>query len=434
MSTAPTPASRLPEAFRAFRHPPFRLFFTGQLISLIGTWMQSVAQGWLMHRLTGSAFMLGILTFAQFAPALPLALWAGVIADRSDRRHMLLWTQILFFVQATVLATVVSAGVVQPWMVIVLACVYGVINTFDLPARQSFIIDMTGREDLTNGIALNSAVFNAARILGPAAAGILVATAGEAGCFWVNALSYIAVIASLVAMRGRFAPLRVVHGPNTRAAGTMREGLTYAFATRSIRQLLILLAVCAGLGFQFSVLLPVYARDIMHSGADAYGMLFSAFGVGSLIAAFRMAVTRERWTLRRNLLLGLMLGGIGLTGFAWARWFPAMVAFAAIAGFGLILYVSSTNTLIQLTVDDRYRGRVMSLYTLFFIGPSPLGALLAGGLAQKWGAPIATTFCALVLFGGALWVSVRLREIAAREAAAKLAAENEPVPEPDPTT
>jgi predicted MFS family arabinose efflux permease len=293
---------------------------------------------------------------------------------------------------------------------------------------------MTGREDLTNGIALNSAVFNAARILGPAAAGVLVATVGEAGCFWINAISYLAVIASLIAMTGRFAPIGVVHGPGQRTAGTMREGLAYAFATRSIRQLLILLAVCAGIGFQFSVLLPVYARDLMHAGADAYGWMFSAFGLGSLIAAFRMALTRERWTLRRNLLLGLALGGIGLTGFAWARWFPAMLLFAAIAGFGLILYVSSTNTLIQLTVEDRYRGRVMSLYTLFFIGPSPLGALIAGGVAQRWGAPIATTLCALVLFGGALWVSVRLREIAAREAAAKLAAENEPVPEPETTT
>ena len=433
MSTAPTPPTRLPDAFRAFRHPPFRLFFSGQLISLIGTWMQSVAQGWLMHRLTESAFMLGVLTFAQFAPTLPLALWAGVIADRSDRRRMLIWTQALFFVQAGVLATVVSAGIVQPWMVIALACIYGVVNTFDLPARQSFIIDMTGREDLPNGIALNSAAFNAARILGPAAAGVLVATVGEAGCFWVNAVSYVAVIASLIAMTGQRRPLRLVHPPDATAAGTMREGLAYAWRTTSIRQLLILLAVCAGLGFQFSVLLPVYARDILHAGADVYGWMFSAFGLGSLIAALRMAVTRERWTLRRNLLLGLVLGGVGLAGFAWARWFPGMLLFAAIAGFGLILYVSSTNTLIQLTVEDRFRGRVMSLYTLFFIGPSPLGSLLSGGIAEKLGAPVATSFCALVLFGGALWVSVRLREIAAREAAAKLAAEREPVPEPEST-
>ncbi len=431
MPIAAARPSRIPDGLRALRHPGFRLFFTGQLISLIGTWMQSVAQGWLMHRLTGSALMLGVLSFAQFAPVLPLALWAGVIADRSDRRRMLLWTQSLLLVQAVVLAVVVSLGIVRPWMVVLLACVYGMVNTFDLPARQAFVIDMTGREDLPNGIALNSAAFNAARILGPAVAGLLVATVGEAGCFWWNALSFVAVLSSLVIMRGPHDRTRppaaalVAHAP---AAGSMREGLAYAWSTTSIRQLLVLLAVCAGLGFQFNVLLPVYAREVLHAGAQTYGWLFSAFGAGSLVAAVRMAVTRERWTLRRNLQLGLTLGGLGLAGFAWSSWFPAMALFAAVAGFGLILYVSSTNTLIQLTVEDRYRGRVMSLYTLFFVGTSPFGSLFAGAVAERWGAPVATTICALVLFGGALWVSGRLREIAAREAAAA-----EPVPEPEAT-
>ena len=425
MSTAPARVSRIPEAFRALRHPAFRLFFIGQFISLIGTWMQSVAQGWLMHRLTESAFMLGVLSFVQFAPAVPLALWAGVIADRSDRRRMLLWTQGFQLTQAVALAVIVSLGIVQPWMVIALACVYGIVNTFDLPARQSFIIDMTGRADLPNGIALNSAAFNAARIVGPAAAGVLVATVGEAGCFWWNALSFVAVIASLVAIRG--APRA---SADTRAAGTMREGLAYAWSTTSIRNLLILLGVCAGLGFQFNVLLPVYAREVMNAGADTYGLMFSAFGLGSLVAALRMTLARERWTLRWNLLIGLLLGAAGLVGFAWWRWFPGMLACAAIAGFGLILYVSSTNTLIQLTVEDRYRGRVMSLYTLFFIGTSPFGSLLAGSVAERWGAPVATTVCAVALFGGATWVIVRLREIAAREAAA---AERPPVPEPEAT-
>ena len=436
MSTAPAPPSRIPEAFRAFRHPAFRLFFAGQLVSLIGTWMQSVAQGWLMHRLTGSALMLGVLSFAQFAPVLPLALWAGVIADRSDRRRMLLWTQSLLLAQALAMAVVVSTGVVTPWMVVALACVYGMVNTFDLPARQSFVIDMTGREDLPNGIALNSAAFNAARILGPAAAGVLVATVGEAGCFWWNALSFVAVIASLIAMRGAWGPVARPASAHTPAVGSsrMREGLAYAWSTSSIRQLLLLLAVCAGLGFQFNVLLPVYARDVLHAGARTYGWLFSAFGAGSLVAALRMAVARERWTLRRNLLIGLALGAVGLTGFAWSRWFPAMAVFAALAGFGLILYVSSTNTLIQLTVEDRFRGRVMSLYTLFFVGTSPFGALFAGAMAQRFGAPVATSACALVLFGGAVWVSGRLREIAAREAAEREAASAEPVPEPEATT
>ena len=435
--TVPKPS--LAEAFRALRHRDFRLFFTGQLISLIGTWMQAVAQGWLMHRLTSSALMLGLLSFAQFAPVLPLALWAGVIADRSDRRTMLLWTQALLLAQAVALASVVSTGVVKPWMVLALAVVYGMVNTFDLPARQSFVIEMTGKEDLPNGIALNSAAFNAARILGPAVAGALVATLGEAWCFWLNALSFVAVIVSLAMMRGRreatataasaVVTQRAVAPPA--GASTMREGLAYAWSTPTIRQLLVLLAVCAGVGFQYNVLLPVYARDVLHAGARTYGLLFSAFGAGSLVAALRMAVTRERWALRRNLLLGLTLGGIGLAGFAWLHWLAGMAAFAALAGFDLILYVSSTNTLIQLTVEDRYRGRVMSLYTLFFVGTSPFGALFAGAVAQRFGAPVATSVCAIVLLGGAMWVSVRLREIAAREA--REAAERASVPEPEAT-
>lgn len=453
------PTPRFADGLRALRHHDFRLYFFGQLVSLIGTWMQAVAQGWLMHRLTSSAFMLGLLSFAQFAPVLPLALYAGVIADRTERRTMLLWTQSLLLAQAVALAIVVSAGVVQPWMVIALACVYGIVNTFDLPARQTFVVDMTGKDDLPNGIALNSAAFNAARILGPAVAGVLVATMGEAGCFWLNALSFLAVLVSLLMMkrgrRVRATPAGAEPGSGTSSAAaaaaragsraldpapgtsatpargvsnTLTEGLAYAWATPSIRQLLVLLAVCAGLGFQYNVLLPVYARDVLHSGARTYGWLFSAFGVGSLVAAVRMTVTRGRWALRRHLMFGLASGGIGLAGFAWVRSLPLMLAFAALAGFGLILYVSSTNTLIQMTVEDRYRGRVMSLYTLFFVGTSPFGALIAGAIAQRFGAPVATSVCALVLLGGALWVSVRLREIAAREAA-----ERTTVAEPEPT-
>lgn len=422
-------APRLADALRALRHRDFRLYFFGQMVSLIGTWMQAVAQGWLMHRLTNSAFMLGLLSFAQFAPVLPLALFAGVLADRTERRTMLLWTQSLMLAQAVALATVVSTGVVKPWMVIALACVHGLVNTFDLPARQSFVVDMTGKDDLPNGIALNSAAFNTARILGPAVAGVLVATVGEAGCFWLNALSFGAVIAGLLLMRRDAAAVPVAErDAQPSATARLREGLAYAWSTPSIRQLLVLLAICSGLGYQYTVLLPVYAKDVLHADARVYGWLFSAFGAGSLLAAARMAVTRERWALRRHLLFGLVAAGLGLAGFAWTRSLPLMAGCAALAGFGLILYVSSTNTIIQLTVEDRYRGRVMSLYTLFFVGPAPFGALIAGGVAQRFGAPVATSLCAIVLLGGALWVSVRLREIAAREAA-----ERADVAEPEPT-
>jgi MFS family permease len=410
-------------SFRALRHRNFRLYWSGQLVSLVGTWMQSVAQGWLMHTLTSSAFMLGLLGFAQFIPVLPLALFAGVVADRVDKRRMLLVTQSLLLLQATMIATVVSAGAVKPWMVLALALFYGIANTFDLPARQSFVIEMVGREDLPNGIALNSAAFNAARIVGPAVAGLLLAGIGEAGCFWINALSFLAVIGGLAAMR---LPPRTPTAQDSKSVGsTLRDGVRYAWRTETIRNLLLLLAVCAGLGFQFNVLLPVYTRDVMHAGPGTYGLMLSSFGAGSLVAAARMTMQLDRWALRRHLLFGLALGGIGFAGFAWVRWLPGMLAMGALAGFGLILYVSSTNILIQMTTEDRYRGRIMSLYTLMFVGTAPFGSLLAGGIAQRWGAPVATSVCATILLCGALWMSRRLRQIAARENAARERAEQE---------
>jgi MFS family permease len=398
--------------FRALRHPNFRLFWLGQLVSLAGTWMQSVAQGWLLHRLTASALMLGLLSFAQFIPVLPLALWAGVVADRVDKRRLLLLTQALMLVQASLLALAVSSGVVQPWMVLGLAFVYGCVNTFDLPARQAFVIELTGREDLTNAIALNSAAFNTARIVGPSIAGLVLATLGEAACFWINAVSFLAVIVALLALRlpPREGP------PETRShRSVLVEGVAYAWSNTSLRSLLILLAICAGLGFQYNVLLPVYTRELLKAGPGVYGALLASFGVGSLLAALRMTMHLDRWALRRHLLVGLVLSGVGFAGFAWVHVLWFMMLMGALAGFGLILYISSTNVLIQMTTADEYRGRVMSIYTLMFLGTAPFGALLAGFIAEHFGAPLATSVCALVLLGGALWVSFRLRAVAVRE-------------------
>jgi len=399
--------------FRALRHRNFRLYWTGQLVSLVGTWMQSVAQGWLMHRLTSSAFMLGFLGFSQFLPVLLLSLWAGVIVDSIDKRKLLLVTQAAFLLQAVALATMVSTHVVQPWMVLVLAFVFGTINALDLPARQSFVVELAGKEDLSNAIALNSAAFNTARIVGPAIAGILLATVGEAGCFWLNAASYVAVIVSIARMSlprreaARFDPGKAVH--------TMLEGVRYARGVTSLRNLLVLLGLTAGLGFQYMILLPVYAREILHSGPGGYGLLVSAFGLGSLLSAAWMTRKLDRWALRRNLFVGLLAASVGMALFAWSRVFGLSLAMGFLAGFGLILYVATTNTMIQLTTEDRYRGRVMSLYTLMFVGTAPIGALISGTVAQRFGAPVATSLSALVLFGGALWVMRRLRVLAARE-------------------
>ena len=410
----PATGESLSSRFSALGHRNFRLFWSGQLISLVGTWMQSVAQGWLMHRLTHSPLMLGVLGFAQFLPVMFLSLWAGVIADRMDKRRLILITQSAALVQAALLATVVTLGVVQPWMVLVLAFVFGIVNSFDLPARQSFLVEMVGKEHLPNAIALNSAGFNIARVLGPAVAGVIIATAGEGACFWLNAVSYLAVIVMLLRMD---LPPYVADDGRKGTLSTLREGVNYALETRPIRNLLMLLGLIAGLGFQYMVLLPVYARDILHANEKAYGLMVSAFGLGSLCSAFLMTRQQDRPALRRNLLIGLGSAGVGMGVFAWSRSLPLTLAMGFAAGFGLILYVASTNTLLQLTTEDRFRGRIMSLYTFMFIGTAPIGALMCGGIAQRWSAPVATSLSAVVLLAGALWVSYRIRVLAAREAA-----------------
>src|SRR5438034_1728490 len=295
--------------FRALRHRNFGLFWTGQLVWLIVTWMQSVAQGVLMHRLTSSAFMLGLLGFVQFLPVLVCSLWAGVVADRVDKRRLILVTQTSALLQAVMLAAVVSGGVVRPWMVLALALFFGVFNAFDLPARQSFLVELVGKEDLSNAIALNSAAFNTARIVGPAIAGVLVATIGEAGCFWINAVSYVAVIVSI--WRMDLPPKPHIPFVPRRAVETMLEGLRYVKSVPPLRNLLTLLGVTAGLGFQYMILLPVYARDILNGGAKGYGLLVSAFGLGSLASAVIMTRKLYRWELRWKLFVGLCTGAVG---------------------------------------------------------------------------------------------------------------------------
>jgi len=403
---------RISDRFRALRHRNFRLFWSGQLVSLIGTWMQSVGQAWLMHRLTDSALMLGLLGFCQFVPISALSLWAGVVVDRMDKRRLILLTQSLALVQALALAILAAAHLVQPWMLLGLAAVFGAISAFDLPARQSFLVEMVGKEDLSNAIALNSAAFNAARVLGPAAAGVLLAVAGETTCFFANAASYLVVIAMLMRVEVERRPRRE-ESPGSR----LGEGIAYGWRTAPIRNLLLLLGVMCGLGFQYTTLLPVYARQILNAGPRAYGLMVSAFGLGSLLSAVVLTRRQDRWALRRNLLTGLLVAGVGMGVFAWSRWLPLTLLMGFAAGFGLILYVASTNMMLQLTTEDRFRGRVMSLYTFMFVGTAPIGALLAGGIAQRWGAPWANTLCAAVLLGGAVWVLYRLRVLAAREAA-----------------
>jgi MFS family permease len=405
-------SSALASTFRSLRHRNFRLYWLGQLISLIGTWMQSVAQGWLMHRLTSSSFMLGLLGFCQFTPVMLFSLLGGVLSDRMDKRRLLLLTQSAMMIQAVAMAALTSFNLLSPWGLLALAFLFGMVNAFDLPARQTFLVEMVGKEDLSNAIALNSAAFNAARVVGPALAGILVATMGEDGCFWLNAVSYIAVIIGLWQIH----VARSQAAPHAGALEHLREGIAYAWGNEPIRNLLVLLGVTAGFGFQYMILLPVYTRDLLHAGPQVYGLLVSAFGVGSLLSAAVMTRPLDRWALRRNLLIGLAVAGVGMGFFAWSRAVWLSAAMGLLAGFGLILYVASTNTMLQHSLENRFRGRVMSLYTLMLIGTAPLGALLLGAVAQRFGAPAATSISALSLLGGAMWVSYRLRVIAVREA------------------
>jgi MFS family permease len=403
-------------SLRSLRHRNFRLYWFSQLVSLSGTWMQGMAQAWLMHRLTSSAFMLGLLGFMQFAPILLVTIWAGVISDRMDKRRLIMITQSASALQAIGMALVVSTGIVQPWMVLALAFAFGVINAFDLPARQSFLIEMVGKEDLPNAIALSSGAFNSARIVGPALAGVAIASIGEGPCFWINAASFLPVIAGLAMMR--LPPFEPAEGAGGSHLSRLLEGYRYAAGSGTIRRLLVLVAFCAGLGFQYTVLLPIYANDILGAGAEGMGLLVSAFGIGSILAAAWMTRELDRRALRRNLLAGLLIASAGMGVFAWSRSMPLSLAMGFLAGLGLILYLATTSTLLQTTVEDAFRGRVMSFYTLMFLGTSPIGSLIAGWIAHVFGAPAATSVSAAALFGGAVVVYYRLRAIAAREATA----------------
>src|SRR3989442_7504882 len=343
--------------FPELGHRTFRLFMGGESVSLIGTWMQSVAQSWLVYRLSGSRFALGLVAFAGYLPILCLAPAAGVIADRVERQRLIVITQTLAMGLALALGLLVAARVVTVPLVVLVAGCLGAVSAFDIPLRQSFIVEMVGPEDLPNAIALNSSIFNAARVVGPALAGSLVAAVGEAACFFLNAASYLAVLAALLSMRLNRVR-RSAETPSPVLAGFL-SGLDYVRHEPALRNLLILLGIVSGLGLQYSILIPVFAKEIFHAGATGYGLLVTAAGIGSGVSALHLAARRySRTQHRRNLLAGLGLfsvGGLGLTRPPRPR-FPLW--FHALAGYGAIRYLATTKTHLHLLVDERYRGRV----------------------------------------------------------------------------
>ena len=394
------------QTFAALRHRNFRLFFYGQLVSLTGTWMQNTAQSWLVYQLTGSKLLLGLVAAVGSAPMLLFSIWGGSVADRHPKRMVLLWTQGSMMVLAFALAGLVWGKVVQPWHILVLAALGGVAMAFDMPARQAFIVEMTSREDLMNALSLNSSIVNGARVVGPAVAGLLMAQAGLAACFFLNGLSFLAVIAGLLMMQlPRFKPPAQPESNWQHAL----DGFTYVARHRRVRTLLLLFAIVGVFGWSYSVLLPAFATDILRVGSREYGVLLSANGVGALFGALTVAAYGDR--MHRRL---LVFGGLGLFSamlllLAVTRNYYLALVFMAVAGWGMLLYFSTTNTLIQLSVEDGMRGRVMGIWALVFGGMLPVGGLEAGTLSHWCGVPWTVASGALVCGAAALatWVYVR---------------------------
>jgi len=400
-----------PSPFAALRHRNFRIFFTGQTTSLIGTWMRTLAQGWLVLQLTDSAFWVGLVSALGSVPVLLFSLPAGVVVDRADKLRVVKRCQALLLAETLLLTVLVATGVVRPWHVAVLAVVVGSINAFEIPARQSFIVELVGKDDLTNAIALNSSAFNATRIIGPTIAGLLVANVGIAACFAINALSFLAVLIAL----------GYVHRPPWQrpadAGGGMervREGLTFVRHDRNALALVANTAVLSLCGFPFVVLLPVFARDVLRVGAGGLGVMTALIGVGALAAALSLAAVGPQ--LRRGALVAWASPAFGLAvaGFAYASWYPLALTILALAGFAMVLNNAASNTLLQSLVPDTLRGRVMSIWSLVFVGFAPIGSLLLGALAGRIGPSPALALGGVITAAVSLWMWTRLAPSVAR--------------------
>jgi MFS family permease len=403
---------RLKLIVRALSHRNYRLFFGGQSISLIGTWLTQIATSWLVYRLSNSAFLLGVVGFVSQIPIFLLTPFAGVLVDRWNRHRTLVITQTLSMVQSLALAILTLTGVVTVWQIIILSIFQGLINAFDVPTRQSFVVEMVDkREDLGSAIALNSSMFNSARLLGPSIAGILIAAFGEGVCFLIDGISYLGVIAALLAMK---ITLRKIESDRADVLQGLKEGFAYAFGFAPIRAILLLLGLVGLAGMPYMILMPVFAAEVLHGGAHTFGFLMGASGAGAVAGAIYLASRRSVRGLGRIISLASGIFGVGLITFSLSREFWLSLLLMLLTGLGMMVQVASSNTFLQTIVDDDKRGRIMSFYTMAFIGMSPFGSLLAGLLASKIGAPhtllICGAFCVLgsFLFSRSL---PRLREM-----------------------
>jgi MFS family permease len=387
------------DILRALRHRNYRLFFGGQIISLIGTWIQQLAMSWLAYNITRSPFMLGVVGFTGQIPTFFISPLAGVLADRLNRHRILIITQTLAMLQAFVLSFLVLTGTVNiPWL-IGLSLFLGLVNSFDVPVRQSFVVQMVDdRQDLGNAIALNSTMINIARMIGPPVAGILVSLVGEGICFLLNGLSYVAVIWALLLMKIKPAPVKEV---KTHLLEELGDGFRYVFSFPPIRSIILLVALISMTGLSYTVIMPVYVKEILHGGASIQGFLMGAVGIGSLVAALFLASRKKVVGLESYIPVAAGIVGLGLAGFSFTRSLWTAIPLLFIVGMGVIVQMASSNTIVQTIVEESKRGRVMSIYTMAFLGMAPFGSLLIGSLAHTIGTPNTLLAGGLICLTGA---------------------------------
>jgi len=396
-------------AWRALRHRNFQLFFFGQGISVIGTWMTRLATSWLVYRMTHSALLLGVVTFAGQIVSFSLGPVAGVWVERLNRRKLLLWTQAAAAAQSLALAGLTLAHAITLWEVIALTALQGLINAFDMPARQSFLVQMVeDRNDLSNAIAINSSLANAAKLIGPAVAGVVIGAFGEGWCFLIDGVSYFAVIASLLLMRIQAVELR---RQTTGMLGQIREGWDYVWGFRPIRSILLLFALTSLMGYPYMVLMPVFAAQILHGGAYTLGWLSGASGIGALASALSLAMRRSVTGLTRMLPISVATLGGALILFGMSHTLWVSLVLMVFAGFGLMQGAAASNTIVQSLVTEDKRARVMGYYTMAFFGAAPFGSLLGGALAHRVGAPHTVMVTGAFCVAGALWFAVDLPKV-----------------------
>lgn len=406
--SAPTKCGNIvlvPNSFRALKHRNFQLFFAGQLISLIGTWMQNTAQLWLVYRLTNSVALLGIFGFASQIPVLLFSSLGGYVGDRYNRHRGVIWTQTVAMILAFLLAALTLSGVIRVWEIVLVAFLAGIVNAFDIPIRQSFLVQMVGRPDLPNAIGLNSSIFNGARVVGPAIAGFAIGWLGEGWCFFLNGVSFLAVIVALLMMR-----IERVEQPSAPGSPLQKfmEGFRFAMGDRPIRSALLLMSLMSMFGLQYAVFMPVFARDVLHGGPKMMGFLMGFAGGGALIGALHFASRVDEKGLLEWIAATSAICAVGLILFSQSRIIWLSVVALVAVGFAATSQLAATNTTVQSRVPDELRSRVLAVYAAMFMGIQPVGALIAGGVAKKIGAPYALTAFGTTCLLGSLFFTFRV--------------------------